>query len=354
MKVVVTGAGGAVGSYVVRQLVEDGHNVIAIDLPGVPVKDGKAIQHVPMNLVGKTVGELKPIVRSADAVIHTAAIVDIARTEKEVWPLNVVATRRLAIAASEEMFCKFIHISSGSIYAPSSKPIDEEHRLLYTSPYEKSKVHSEAAIHVVADFAADDFSWTILRPALIYGPKARFLGATLAAIPPIIKMLGIRVGVKGGPVTNWVHAEDVARAAVHCVTCDETNNRTFNVADDYPTPFGDTATDYMEAYGVRPLVTLPLPPLVALRLLKPFIDRDLTFRLINAPLGNIWSLVASLYGLQRSLSVKVDREASPYVFHNTVFDNSALKNTGFELRWPNHKEAIPHVLMWYKNNYWIP
>lgn len=354
MKIVVTGAGGAVGSYVLEKLVKEGHHVVALDLPNVYIPTGEAITHVPLDLAGVEIKDLKPIVRSADAVVHTAAIVDIGKTKEEIWPLNVVATRRLAIAASEELFCKFVHISSASIYAPSYNIIKENNRLLDTSPYEKSKIHSEATLQVVQENGACDFSWTVLRPALIYGPKARFLGATLAAIPPIMKMLGIRLGIRGGPITNWVHAEDVARAAIHCIKQPSTNNKAFNICDDKPTPFGDTATDYIEAYGIKPLVKLPCPPKNILQLLKPAIDRDITFRTINFPLKAAWTLLCELYGINSSLSVKVDREASPYIFHDTVFSNAALKDTGFRLKWPDPKAAILDVLEWYKNEEWIP
>lgn len=354
MNVIVTGAGGAVGSYIVQQLHLEGHAITAIDLPYVPIQEGEGINPCPLDLCQLEYKEIKALVKNASAIIHTAAIVDIGKTREEIWPLNVEVTKNLACAASEEMFCKFIHISSGSIYAPSTKKIDEAYRLLPTSPYEESKIHSEAAVQVIGEHAAQDFSWTILRPALIYGPRARFLGATLAAIPSILRMLRLsKIGLKGGPITNWVHAEDVARAAVHCLTCEATDNRTFNIADDTPTPFGDTITDYITAYGITPLITLPLPSLLTLKLLKPAIDNDLTFRAINIPLKAAWKLFRELYNVSDCLSVKVDREASPYIFHNTVFDNSALKKTGFNLRWPNSKEGIYSAMNWYRQNNWI-
>ena len=357
MNIVVTGAAGAVGTYVVQILASRGHKVTAIDLPERKIVEHPNVKRMYMDLTNKTVEDFKPIVRSMDGVIHTAAIVDIGKTREEMWPLNVVTTRRLATAASEEMFCKFVHISSGSIYSPSKSPITESHSLDDSSAYETSKIHSEAAIHVVGENAADDFSWTILRPALIYGPRARFLGATLAALPSIAKTLGVRtlVGFRGGPTTNWVHAEDVARAAVHVMEYqDETTNRTFNIADDVPTPFGDTLSDYLEASGQRLLYRVPLPGMSSIRLAKGLIDRDTTFDSINKVLKFGWDLTRRYHRVQDQLSVKLDREASPYIFHNTIFDNSALKQTRFELKWPDHKNAIPYVLAWYQKNHWIP
>jgi nucleoside-diphosphate-sugar epimerase len=163
-----------------------------------------------------------------------------------------------------------------------------------------------------------------------------------------------RIGISGGPVTNWVHAEDVARACIHCIDCPDTDDKIFNIADDEPTPFGDTATDYMEAYGLYVLGRIPLPPIQFLRLMKPLIDRQTTFNLINKPLAYVWEQVQQLYSIDSKLSVKVDREVSPYIFHNTIFDTAAIKNTGFQLKWPSHKKAIPSVLKWYTKNNWIP
>ncbi len=355
MKILVTGAGGAVGSYVVEQLADKGHFVTATDLSEVSILPQLGVQIYSADLTNMSYSDIKHLVKGHDAVINTAAIVDIGKGRRDVWPLNVYVTKKLAQAASEEFFCKFIHISSGSIYAPSEKLIKEDYRVVSNSPYEASKISSERAIKEIWEKSSEDFTYTILRPALIYGPEAKFLGATLAAIPPILRTYGLtHVGVSGGPITNWVHAEDVARACIHAIDNEETDNKTFNIADDTPTPFGDTASDYMEAYGLKLKGRIPLPSIEVLRLLEPIINRNLTFSLINKPLAYAWKQVERLNFLNSKLSVKVDKEASPYIFHNTVFDTTSLKNTGFYLNWPNHKEAIPGVLNWYEDNNWIP
>jgi nucleoside-diphosphate-sugar epimerase len=354
MKILVTGAAGAVGSYVVKHLADKGHTVIACDLPKKQSAKLPGVHIVSSDLTRLSYNEIKNLVGDASGIIHTAAIVDIGKSKEEIWPLNVEVTRNLAIAATESNNCKLIHISSGSIYAPCKTLIKEGYELEITSPYEESKAYSEGTIQIVAGTRLNGLRWTVLRPALIYGPNCKFLGATVAAIPPIMKALGLRIGIRGGPITNWVHAEDVARAAIHCLFSEDTNEKIFNVADDSPTPFCDTVSDYMEAYGINLRIRIPVPPQQIIKLLRPIIDRDLTFKALNIPLKTAWTLMSNLHCLCSPLSVKVDREASPYIFHNTVFNNSALKETGFKYKWPNSKEAIPYVIKWYKDNRWIP
>jgi hypothetical protein len=55
---------------------------------------------------------------------------------------------------------------------------------------------------------------TILRPCMIYGPRGRFLGAKFLLVPTLAKsFLGAVVGLVGGTRTNWIHAQDAARAS---------------------------------------------------------------------------------------------------------------------------------------------
>jgi nucleoside-diphosphate-sugar epimerase len=356
VKVVVTGAGGAVGSYVVKQLAEMECEVIAIDLPHVPVSKREQVQHYPMDLTKASEDLLRAIINGADGIIHTAAIVDISKSLEELWPLNVDVVDTLATIAAEQEDCKFVHISSGSVYKSSEYPIDESYDRKYCpTPYEFSKTVSEDTLELIRSCFSLDFRYTILRPALIYGPKARFLGATLATIPSVLSMLGqAGIGFTGGPITNWVHAEDVARASVHCLLNKETDNLVFNVADNTPLSFGDTITDYLESGGFKISRRIPLPSIQILRRFKSIISRDISFDLVNFPLQFVWKLISMRHGISSPLTVKVDKEVTPYMFDNTVFNNKALRRTNFKYKHPNSKLAIPAVMNWYRREKWIP
>lgn len=370
MSVVVTGAAGAVGTYITEILASKGYTVIAIDLSGRQIPAGKNINPYSIDLTMISMQELMEICgHNCKGIIHTAAIVDISKTKEEIWPLNVEATYKLARAAvnldkeyldkkyltskKEEGTCKFIYISSGSIYSPSKFILNETSRTLATSAYEESKIQSETDIKNLQFHLNFFFNYSILRPALIYGPRARFLGAALAAVPSIINFLKLNIGFSGGPKTNWVHAEDVARAAIYCLENKSTNRKIFNVADDTPTPFGNTISDYLTAAGLKSRLTIPLPSPSTLRLLEPVIEKNILWKITNTSLKILWKTICRSNRLLEDLAVQVDKEVTPYMYSDVIFDNSALKDTGFTFKWPSHKEAIPNVIDWYRKHEWI-
>lgn len=105
MRVLVTGADGFVGTWLVRRLRRDGHEVIAAvqqDRPllaaGAPAPWGVGVHTVPFELLdGASVRGIVSI--GFDAVVHLAAIAsggDARREPADAWQINAVGTARLA------------------------------------------------------------------------------------------------------------------------------------------------------------------------------------------------------------------------------------------------------------------
>ena len=105
MRVLVTGADGFVGSWLVRRLRRDGHEVIAAvqqDRPllaaGTPAPWGVGVHTVPFELLdGASVRGIVSI--GFDAVVHLAAVAsggDARREPADAWQINAVGTARLA------------------------------------------------------------------------------------------------------------------------------------------------------------------------------------------------------------------------------------------------------------------
>jgi nucleoside-diphosphate-sugar epimerase len=354
----VTGAGGCVGARVVEQLLARGDRVVATDRRGAAFPTAPAgaasgaLTAIPGDLTDRT---LSPrLVAGVDAVIHTAAVVDISLPLAALRPINVDAVESLYDAAATAGAKVFVHFGTGSVYGPQPRPIREDDPLLVRNDYGVSKVLSEELLRARAGRGPVA---NILRPSLIYGPRGRVLLNLFAALPPLVREVTTRVPrIVGGPKANFVHADDVAGAAIHLADHPQEHGAVFNVANDEPTPFGLVITETLAAAGLRvggPSV--PLAPAVwLLRATRPLIDREPVFALLNRVVGCAWAYERRRYGLSEEFRPSIPREMLDFLADDVVFANEKLKATGYALRHPDFLPTWRETLGWFRENGWTP
>jgi UDP-glucose 4-epimerase len=356
-KVLVTGSAGTVGNFVVQKLLEAGYEVRGVDIRPTPTGE---LGDVPLDKLEIVTGDLtdKEFARSAargmDAVIHTAALIDIALSYKELAPLNVQAVRYLYEAAKNGGARVFVHFSSGSIYYPEGVLVTEETPIRPKSAYEQTKAESEDLLRVLG--TDNKLPYVILRPGLIYGPRGRFLANGFSAIPAVMRyMMGKVVpGFDGGPRTNLVHAEDVARAAVFLMETPESWKKEYNVADKTILSFGEIITTNVRAYGLRTAATVTIPSPKITRPLRPILDTDLFFKAANLPMDFAWNKLIEEFEIEPALHPRLDRETAPYMFHNVIFSTERISRLGFTFKHEDYRKSLPEVMRWYIQNRWIP
>lgn len=378
MTVAVPGAGGTVGGYVVDFLLsikygngERKHDVITIDRPGTlghlrkRVEDGqKGLLVVECDLCDENTvsnclcGSDAFGIGSADAVILLAADLDIRKTYNQLKEINVNVPIKLYRGLAKKLGKVFIHFSSGSIYADDGPyTLDEESRVEGKSGYEYSKIVSEDCLKILASEERMP-KLIIVRPSLIYGPRGRFLASGVMVVPPLLQFLldGLSPRISGGPKTNLVHAEDVARAAVFLLeNADKVKSgEVFNVADDTPVGFGEVVGAAVEAYGIEGKFGFPLPPAFLLAPLKPIINTKLFFDIFDAPVDLVWWIIRKKYGIKAAFSARFEKEMAPHFTKDTIFSNEKIKRLGFLFEYPSVHDGMKNVVAWYKENGWIP
>ena len=157
MKIIVTGAIGHIGSYIIRDLGVSfpGSNVVMVD--NMMTQRFPSLFNLPSNsnysFIEGDVSQidLKPVFFGADVVIHLAAITDAAGSinkAEELEANNFQSTLRVAEACIEAD-ASLIAISSTSVYGTQKDQVDEncsDSELQPQSPYATTKLKEEELI----------------------------------------------------------------------------------------------------------------------------------------------------------------------------------------------------------------
>lgn len=352
--VLVTGAAGTVGVYVVAQLIAAGKRVVATDRFALPTSfDVPADAALEIRQGDITDPRFcAELVEGIDAVVHLAGAIDLRLPWETLSKINVEAVRHLYEAANQKGCRRFVFFSSGSIYRHQRGPITEACPFDPTSPYEQSKVNAERYLWALP---RQGTAVTVVRPSMIYGPRARFLGAKASAIPPMLALFFTRIPkIKGGAVVNWVHAEDAARSAVFLLDHPDAAWQAFNVADETPISFGELLDVITRSYGLPSGIEVAFPNRL-IEWLGPTLARSgFALKMASTVTERLWKFIVERDDLMPAISAAVDREAFEYATREVVFDTAKLKRLGFRVKWKSFRDGYPTVLQWFQANRWVP
>lgn len=200
--VLVTGAGGFIGSHLTERLLSDGYHVRAlVHYRG----DGRAgwLQrystnpHPRLEIIFGDVRDswqMNDIVENVDTVFHLAALIGIPysfEAPRSYVDTNVLGTQNLLEAALKAEVRAFVQTSTSEVYGSAEfTPMSEMHRLNPQSPYAASKVASDAL--ATSYFHSFDQPIAILRPFNTFGPRQ----STRAVIPTIVRQMLLANGQK--------------------------------------------------------------------------------------------------------------------------------------------------------------
>lgn len=166
--ILVTGAGGFIGSQFCRHLAQAGYRVTGIDLR-YPADAGQA-PFVATQGDFRDDRLMKGLLEGIDAVFHLAsAHLSIRQDDREYWDINVHSLPRLLHQSRRAGVRKFIHVSSVGVYGNLAEwPADEQSVCRPQSIYGETKLAGEAAVRQFCEKSG--LPAVILRPAWVYGP----------------------------------------------------------------------------------------------------------------------------------------------------------------------------------------
>jgi GDP-4-dehydro-6-deoxy-D-mannose reductase len=154
MRILVTGADGFVGGYLLPRLAAAGHEVIATARPGSDGHRAEAASWIPLEL-DDAESTASVLAEPVDAIVHLAAVASNAEARRDpgrAWSINAAGTARLAAAAAAlkdegHHDPLFLLVSTGEVYG-SGPPVPrrEDDPVRPQSPYAASKAGAELAV----------------------------------------------------------------------------------------------------------------------------------------------------------------------------------------------------------------
>jgi nucleoside-diphosphate-sugar epimerase len=311
----VTGAAGFLGRHLAEQLAKRGVRLRAAVRPG---EDAGFLHALGAEVVSADLrdpGTLAPLFEGGvDRVFHLAAICNLSTPYAALYPTNVLGVERITWLARRSGVARYLHMSSTSVYGPSGgRPFVEDSERAPVTDYGRSKLGGE---EIVWKKIAQGLPAVIARPCTVYGPGCTDGAGKVFSRPTSL----LAIPGSGRQRLSNVRVEDVVTAAIHLSERDGAEGQAFNIADDSHPQLAEALALAAEAFGTRaPRIRLPLGAVAAVAKLQ-------------APLARLRGRIPDL-----------ELDAVRLLRDDYVVDNSKLKSTGYELRYPDFRASMREI-----------
>jgi nucleoside-diphosphate-sugar epimerase len=231
MRVLVTGAAGFIGRWVVGELLERGHSVLPVDNLRAGDPGNLATFEGRHGYLPLEVGDVRDAAAcrrwasQVDAIAHLAASISVQDSIDDpanTFDNDVVGTFHL-LEGAREAGTRVLFMSTCMVYDRATTPegISEDHPTKPASPYAASKLSGEAL--TLSYFHAYGLPTTVVRPFNTYGPFQRSVGeGGVVAIFTRRSLLReeLRIFGEGTQTRDLLYVEDCARFVCDALAAD--------------------------------------------------------------------------------------------------------------------------------------
>jgi NAD dependent epimerase/dehydratase len=265
-KVLVTGAGGFIGSHLTERLIDLGTHVRAFVRYNSRNDWGllESLTKDKLSEVEIVLGDLRDgeAVRQAadtvDIIFHLGSLIAIPYSyvhPRETIETNVMGTLNVMAAANKAGVERVVHTSTSEVYGTAQYvPIDERHPLQGQSPYSASKIAADK----IAESFHRSFGLPVstIRPFNTFGPRQ----SARAVIPTIITQ-ALAPGttmVLGSlrPTRDYTYVDDTVQGFIKVAESDHSVGETINIGSNFEISIGDIAKKVIDAIGVSKQISL--------------------------------------------------------------------------------------------------
>jgi dTDP-glucose 4,6-dehydratase len=257
-KVLVTGAGGFIGSHLTERLLDLDAEVTAFVrynaaggrglLDRLPLQDQQRVRVVLGDLCDHTAAD--DAVAGQQAVFHLAAIIAIPYSylrPGHVAQNNINSTLNILEACKRHGVERLVHTSSSEVYGTAQRaPIDESHALEAQSPYAASKIACDKLVQSYA--RSYSLPAVTLRPFNTYGPRQ----SARAIIPTIITQALTRKQVLLGathPTRDLTFVSDTVEAFLRVAEAPGIEGQLYQVGSGREITIGELADRIIRIIG---------------------------------------------------------------------------------------------------------
>jgi UDP-glucose 4-epimerase len=168
----VTGGAGFMGSWLVDNLIDSGHEVVTAEnlLGGKKENVNPDCKFVKADLIKRQ--QVRPLVKGVDIIFHLAAYAAEGQSifsPISINEINLIPMNNLLVEAVNNTIERFIFTSSMAVYGDQTPPFDEKAARDPEDPYGAAKTYCETMLEIFARIHG--FEHVIIRPHNVYGPR---------------------------------------------------------------------------------------------------------------------------------------------------------------------------------------
>ena len=249
-KVLVTGAGGFIGSHLIERLLDLGADVKGFVrynsrndwglLEIIPPQKLDSLQIVSGDL--QDFDAVFSAVRDVDVIFHLGSLISIPYSyirPRDTIENNILSTLNILTAARDLGVEKVVHTSSSEVYGTALYvPIDEKHPLQGQSPYSASKIGADKIAE--SFYCSFDLPVATIRPFNTYGPRQ----SARAIIPTIITQAIEQEKIKLGslfPTRDYTFVKDTVNGFIRTAESKSSIGEVINIGSNFEISMGDLA-----------------------------------------------------------------------------------------------------------------